>query len=33
MIELLNNYLPIVGIVAFGILICIGVLIKDIIRG
>jgi hypothetical protein len=32
MIELLNDYLPIVGIVVFGILVCIGVLIYDIIR-
>lgn len=32
MIQLLNDYLPIVCIVGFGILACMGVLIYDMIR-
>jgi hypothetical protein len=32
MIELLNNYMPIVCVVVFAILVCAGVLIYDIVR-
>ena len=32
MIELINNYWPIISLVVFGIVVCMGVLLYDIVR-